>query len=161
MKKYMVAFMLILVACVTACSDTDVKQSPSDSNYSETYAVSTHEELNTLSDIEISWKTDELNLTSAVVVLDNTSDKDYYYSYFEIEAEQNGIWYELNCNQEPISDESLIQAHEITEAAFNISEYYGTLSDGHYRLILPVAYYNPSKNWDYETYYLSCEFTID
>ena len=43
---------------------------------------------------------------------------------------------------------------------FHVKSFYGELPAGHYRLIKQFAFFESERDWDYDTYNLSCEFTI-
>ena len=42
----------------------------------------------------------------------------------------------------------------------DVKSFYGELPAGHYRLIKQFAFFESERDWDYDTYNLSCEFTI-
>ena len=93
------------------------------------------------------------------------SDKEYHCSesYFEIEAEQSDVWYQLTQLSDPSKnneDDVIIKPSERLRLAYDISSFYGELPSGHYRIIISVSYFESPKDWDYDTYYLACEFTI-
>ena len=95
----------------------------------------------------------------------STSDKEYHCSksYFEIEAEQSDVWYQLTQLSDPSKnneDDVIIKPSERLRLAYDISSFYGELPSGHYRIIISVSYFESPKDWDYDTYYLACEFTI-
>ena len=64
-------------------------------------------------------------------------------------------------------DEETIQLQEAALALHKAkqrmeigSAEYGELPAGHYRLIKQFAFFESERDWDYDTYNLSCEFTI-
>lgn len=97
--------------------------------------------------------------------LENNSNKEYHYSkaYFEIEAEQSETWYQLTQLYDPSKDnedDAVINPTERLSLSFDISSVYGELPSGHYRIIVSISYFESPKDWDYDTYYLACEFTL-
>ena len=116
-------------------------------------------ELHTSSEKEYS------DLENAKFFLENNSNKEYHYSkaYFEIEAEQSETWYQLTQLYDPSKDnedDAVINPTERLSLPFDISSVYGELPSGHYRIIVSISYFESPKDWDYDTYYLACEFTL-
>ncbi len=171
MKKSIVflALVMILSLCLAGCGSTENEENLKVRNYSESYEVSAYgneEDLDTLADVKISLDTEsKLDLKKTTFFIENNSQKEYRYSeaYFEIEVEQAGIWYQLNQLDDPSQDtemDTIIKPSEKKSLTIDISEYYGQLPTGHYRIIKQFSYFENSKDWDYDTYHLSCEFTI-
>ena len=105
------------------------------------------------------------DLENAKFFLENNSNKEYHYSkaYFEIEAEQSETWYQLTQLYDPSKDnedDAVINPTERLSLPFDISSVYGELPSGHYRIIVSISYFESPKDWDYDTYYLACEFTL-
>lgn len=91
--------------------------------------------------------------------------KEYRYSpnYFEIEAEQSGTWYQLEQLDDPSKSnekDCFIKPNERLTLEIDVKSFYGELPAGHYRLIKQFAFFESERDWDYDTYNLSCEFTI-
>ena len=87
----------------------------------------------------------------------------YSKAYFEIEAEQSETWYQLTQLYDPSKDnedDAVINPTERLSLPFDISSVYGELPSGHYRIIVSISYFESPKDWDYDTYYLACEFTL-
>lgn len=170
MKKIICIFIaLLLSVCIVGCNKTDESDNQSVKDYSEEYEVSPYgneEELNSLTDLKISLSTENgLDLKQLSFLIENTSDKEYRYSpnYFEIEAEQSDIWYSLNQLDDPAKDKEIdciIKPNERLTLEIDVNRFYGELNAGHYRLIKQFAFFENEKDWDYDTYNLSCEFTI-
>lgn len=148
----------------TKDSDNHVVQ-----DYSEEYEVSPYgseEALDTLGDLKISMSTEkDLDLKHLSFLIENTSDKEYQYSpdYFEIEAEQSGTWYQLEQLDDPSKSnekDCFIKPNERLTLEIDVKSFYGELPAGHYRLIKQFAFFESERDWDYDTYNLSCEFTI-
>lgn len=81
----------------------------------------------------------------------------------EIKAEQSDVWYQLTQLSDPSKnneDDVIIKPSERLRLAYDISSFYGELPSGYYRIIISVSYFESPKDWDYDTYYLACEFTI-
>lgn len=122
--------------------------------------------INTLSDVELTSSEKEYSdLENAKFFLENNSNKEYHYSkaYFEIEAEQSETWYQLTQLYDPSKDnedDAVINPTERLSLSFDISSVYGELPSGHYRIIVSISYFESPKDWDYDTYYLACEFTL-
>lgn len=57
-------------------------------------------------------------------------------------------------------DDAVINPTERLSLPFDISSVYGELPSGHYRIIVSISYFESPKDWDYDTYYLACEFTL-
>ena len=138
-------------------------------DYSEEYEVSPYgseEALDTLGDLKISMSTEkDLDLKHLSFLIENTSDKEYQYSpdYFEIEAEQSGTWYQLKQLDDPSKSnekDCFIKPNERLTLEIDVKSFYGELPAGHYRLIKQFAFFESERDWDYDTYNLSCEFTI-
>lgn len=157
-------FSILLIGCST--DDTDMENIVT--NFSENYEESsygTDEGLNTLSDLQIILDSSD-SLEQLDFIIENKSDKDYQYSesYFEIEGEESGKWYQLAQKKDPSQSnevESIIKPGKTKHLILNIKKYYGVLPSGHYRLIKDFAYFEHPKDWNYDTYILSCEFDID
>lgn len=141
----------------------------SSQDFKENYEVSsygTEEKINTLSDVELTSSEKEYSdLENAKFFLENNSNKEYHYSkaYFEIEAEQPETWYQLTQLYDPSKDnedDAVINPTERLSLPFDISSVYGELPSGHYRIIVSISYFESPKDWDYDTYYLACEFTL-
>lgn len=170
MKKFAYLFlMLSFVVCMVGCSQFEGSDNQSVTDYSEEYEVSPYgseEELNPSADLKISLSTEkDLNLKELTFLIENNSNKEYQYAtdYFEIEAEQSGTWYQLNqLNDFTKSNEtaSILKPDGRLALKIDIKSYYGELPAGHYRLIKPFAYFENEKDWDYDTFNLSCEFTV-
>ena len=154
-------FNILLTGCSTETDDIAT-------NLSENYSESTYgkdEDINTLSELQLTLDSAD-NLEQLTFTIENKSDKDYQYSknHFEIEGEESGKWYQLEQKKDPSKNnevESIIKPGETIELTHDIEKYYGTLPSGHYRLIKDFTYFEHPKDWDYDTYILSCEFYID
>lgn len=151
---------------VHSTSDEEIISSQ---DFKENYEVSsygTEEKINTLSDVELTSSEKEYSdLENAKFFLENNSNKEYHYSkaYFEIEAEQSETWYQLTQLYDPSKDnedDAVINPTERLSLPFDISSVYGELPSGHYRIIVSISYFESPKDWDYDTYYLACEFTL-
>ena len=170
MKKIICMFiMLSLLVCIVGCSQAEDSGNQLVQDYSEEYEVSPYgneEELDTLKDLKISLSTEnDLDLKQLSFLIENTSDKEYRYSpeYFEIEAEQSGTWYQLKQLNDPSKNnetDCIIKPDEQLPLKIDVKSYYGELPAGHYRLIKQFAFFEHERDWDYDTYNLSCEFTI-
>lgn len=170
MKKLICLFIsLPLSVCIVGCDQTEGNDNQSVKDYSEEYEVSPYgseEELDTLTDLKISLSTENgSDLEQLSFQIENTSEKEYRYSpnYFEIEAEQSGIWYSLKQLDDPAKNNEIdyiIKPNERLTLETDVKSFYGELSAGHYRLIKQFAFFENEKDWDYDTYNLSCEFTI-
>lgn len=170
MKKLVCLFMtLSLLVSLAGCSQPEDSDNQSVRDYSEEYAVSPYEGeegLDTLKDLKLSLSTEkDFDLEQMSFLIENNSHKEYRYSagYFEVEAEQAGTWYELKQLDDPAKNderEYFIKPDERHSLKIDIKSYYGELPAGHYRLIKQFAYFESEKDWDYDTYNLSCEFTI-
>ena len=53
-----------------------------------------------------------------------------------------------------------IKPNERLTLEIDVKSFYGELPAGHYRLIKQFAFFESERDWDYDTYNLSCEFTI-
>ncbi len=170
MKKIISMFiMLSLSVCIVGCSQAEDRDNQSVQDYSEEYEISSYgndEELDTLKELNISLSPEnDLDLKELSFLIENTSDKEYRYSpdYFEIEAEQSGTWYQLKQLNDPSKDnetDCIIKPDEQLSLKIDIKSFYGELPAGHYRLIKQFTFFEHERDWDYDTYNLSCEFTI-
>ena len=161
--------MLSLLVCIVGGSQAEDSGNQLVQDYSEEYEVSPYgneEELDTLKDLKISLSTEnDLDLKQLSFLIENTSDKEYRYSpeYFEIEAEQSGTWYQLKQLNDPSKNnetDCIIKPDEQLPLKIDVKSFYGELPAGHYRLIKQFAFFEHERDWDYDTYNLSCEFTI-
>lgn len=170
MKKIICMFLtLLLLVCIVGCSQAKDSDNHVVQDYSEEYEVSPYgseEALDTLGDLKISMSTEkDLDLKHLSFLIENTSDKEYQYSpdYFEIEAEQSGTWYQLKQLDDPSKSnekDCFIKPNERLTLEIDVKSFYGELPAGHYRLIKQFAFFESERDWDYDTYTLSCEFTI-
>lgn len=169
MKKCICIILVIAVSILSGCNSSQNEKNVFPQNFKEYYEVSPYgneEEINSLSDVEITLdKKWDFNLENATFFIENNSDKEYHCSesYFEIEAEQSDVWYQLTQLSDPSKnneDDVIIKPSERLRLAYDISSFYGELPSGHYRIIISVSYFESPKDWDYDTYYLACEFTI-
>ena len=169
MKKSICIILIVITSILSGCSLTKNKEIVFPKDFKENYEVSsygTEEKINSLSDVKITSSEKEgFDLESATFFLENKSNKEYHYSksYFEIEAEQSDTWYQLTQLSDPSKDDevdAVIKPSEKLSLNYNISSIYGELPSGLYRIIVSVAYFEYPKDWDYDTYYLACEFTI-
>lgn len=48
----------------------------------------------------------------------------------------------------------------VIQTQIDVKSFYGELPAGHYRFIKQFAFFESERDWDYDTYNLSCEFTI-
>lgn len=160
---------LLLLVCIVGCSQAKDSDNHVVQDYSEEYEVSPYgseEALDTLGDLKISMSTEkDLDLKHLSFLIENTSDKEYQYSpdYFEIEAEQSGTWYQLKQLDDPSKSnekDCFIKPNERLTLEIDVKSFYGELPAGHYRLIKQFAFFESERDWDYDTYNLSCEFTI-
>ena len=159
MKKIICMFLtLLLSVCIVGCSLTKDSDNHVVQDYSEEYEVSPY--------LKISMSTEkDLDLKHLSFLIENTSDKEYRYSpnYFEIEAEQSGTWYQLEQLDDPSKSnekDCFIKPNERLTLEIDVKSFYGELPAGHYRLIKQFAFFESERDWDYDTYNLSCEFTI-
>ena len=151
MKKIICIILITVTSILSGCNSTSDEEIISSQDFKENYEVSsygTEEKINTLSDVELT-----------------SSEKEYHYSkaYFEIEAEQSETWYQLTQLYDPSKDnedDAVINPTERLSLPFDISSVYGELPSGHYRIIVSISYFESPKDWDYDTYYLACEFTL-
>ena len=169
MRKSICIILISAVSILSGCDSTSDKEIISSQDFKEFYEVSsygTEEKINILSDVKLtSSKKDNSDLGNAIFFLENNSDKEYYYTkgYFEIEAEQSDTWYQLTQLYEPSKDNEddvVIKPNERLSLSYDISSVYGELPSGRYRIIVSVFYFESPKDWDYDTYYLACEFTL-
>lgn len=170
MKKLICLFIALLLSVyIVGCAQTEDSDNQSVKDYSEEYEVSPYgneEELDTLTDLKISLIAENgLNLKQLSFLIENTSDKEYRYSpnYFEIEAEQSSIWYSLKQLDDPTKNKEtdcIIKPNERLALETDVKSFYGELPAGHYRLIKQFAFFESERDWDYDTYNLSCEFII-
>ena len=160
---------LLLLVCIVGCSQAKDSDNHVVQDYSEEYEVSPYgseEALDTLGDLKISMSTEkDLDLKHLSFLIENTSDKEYRYSpnYFEIETEQSGTWYQLEQLDDPSKSnekDCFIKPNERLTLEIDVKSFYGELPAGHYRLIKQFAFFESERDWDYDTYNLSCEFTI-
>lgn len=151
------------------CSQAENNDNQSVKNYSEEYEVSPYgneENLDRVKDIKISLSDKKnLDLKKLSFLIENTSDKEYRFlsDYFEIEAEQSGIWYQLKQLDDPTKNDEIdyvIKPNEQSILEIDVKHFYGALPNGHYRLIKQFSFFENEKDWDYDTFNLSCEFTI-
>ena len=165
MKKVIQFFLgIICIGMLTACTGNDKEV---EEKFSENYEISPYgseEKIDNTEDVSISLKSVE-DLHKVSLVLKNDSDKEYHYSesYFEIEGEEEGKWYQLEQYSEPSEkneSDSILKAGETNEMVIDIEKYYGNLPKGHYRIINQFSYFENPKDWDYDVYYISCEFNI-
>ena len=168
MKKLACLFMIVLsVICLAGCSQPRDSDTQLAKDYSEEYEVSPYgnEELNPSADLKVAFNTEtQLDLKQLSFVIENNSDKEYQYSsaYFEIEVEQAGAWYQLKQLNDFTSNEAecIIKPHEQLVYTIDAEHYYGELPAGQYRLIKNFVFFENETDWDYDTFNLSCEFTI-
>lgn len=168
-KSVYLLIALLLLACMAGCSQPEDEGNQSVQDYAVEYEVSPYEgeeKLNSLSELKISLsKEKELDLDRLSFLIENNSDKEYRYatSYFEIETERSGIWYQLKQLDDPTKNDEadcIIQPDECLPLEVDVASYYGELPVGHYRLIKQFSYFEHERDWDYDTFNLSCEFTI-
>ncbi|MDE6625609.1 MAG: hypothetical protein K2K56_04480 [Lachnospiraceae bacterium] len=170
MQKIICIFIILsLLVGLVGCSQAEDSDNQSVQDYSEEYEVSPYEneeKLDTLTDLKILLSTEnDFDLKQLSFLIENTSDKEYRYSsdYFEIEVEQSGIWYQLKQLDDPTKDnetDCIIKPNERLTLEIDVINFYGELPAGHYRLIKQFAFFENERDWDYDTYNLSCEFTI-
>lgn len=163
---------LWLLAGMAGCGQGEDSGNQPAGDYSEEYEVSPYgseEELDALTDLKLSMSSErseqDLDLNRMLFLIENNSDKEYRYSqaYFEIEAEQSGTWYQLKQLDDPSEKEErdcVIKPEERSALEIDVKRFYGQLPAGHYRLIKQFAFFEHERDWDYDTYYLSCEFAI-
>ena len=145
MKKCICIILVIVVSILSGCNSSQNEENVFPQNLKEYYEVSPYE--------------------NATFFIENNSDKEYHCSesYFEIETEESDVWYQLTQLSDPSKnneDDVIIKPSERLRLAYDISSFYGELPSGHYRIIISVSYFESPKDWDYDTYYLACEFTI-
>lgn len=169
MKKIMSMFItLSLLVCTVGCSQTEDSDNHVVQDYFEEFEFSPYgneEELDTLENLKISMNTEkDLDLKHLSFLIENNSDKEYRYSpnYFEIEAEQSGTWYQLKQLDDPSKSnerDCIIKPDERLTLEIDVKSFYGELPAGHYRLIKQFTFFENERDWDYDAYNLSCEFT--
>ncbi|MCQ4638202.1 membrane lipoprotein lipid attachment site-containing protein [Anaerovorax odorimutans] len=167
MKRIIVIFMLLAV--LTGCSAE--KDSPDAADYSEKYAVSPYgneEKLDTLPGLTLhadKERYDSASLEQIELTVENNSQKEYRYSdYYELEAEKDGVWYQLTQTGDGKEDspEIRIPPGQKKRIIQDIGACYGEgLEPGHYRIIKSIAYFADEKDWDYKQYNVSSEFDIE
>lgn len=169
MKKIMSMFItLSLLVCTVGCSQTEDSDNHVVQDYFEEYEFSPYgneEELDTLENLKISMNTEkDLDLKHLSFLIENNSDKEYRYSpnYFEIEVEQSSTWYQLKQLDDPSKSnekDCIIKPDERLTLEIDVKSFYGELPAGHYRLIKQFTFFENERDWDYDAYNLSCEFT--
>lgn len=170
MQKIICIFIILsLLVGLVGCNQAEDSDNQLVQDYSEEYEVSPYEneeKLDTLTDLKILLSTEnDFDLKQLSFLIENTSDKEYRYSsdYFEIEVEQSGIWYQLKQLDDPTKSnetDCIITPNERLTLEIDVKNFYGELPAGHYRLIKQFAFFENERDWDYDTYNLSCEFTI-
>lgn len=170
MKKIIGMLMtLSLLVCIAGCGQTEDIDNRFVQDYSEEYEISpygTEEKVDTLTNLKISLSAEkDFDLKQLSFLIENTSDKEYRYSpeYFEIEVEQSGVWYQLKQLDDPSTAQEtdyIIKSNEKSTLEIDVKSFYGELPAGHYRLIKQFAFFEHERDWDYDTFNLSCEFTI-
>lgn len=126
-----------------------------------TYSIynSTIEEniiLNTINNIKINIKDGTLTNTSATIIIENNSNRNYGYGkWFRIDKKENEKWKEvipIDKNYVFTSIGFNLFQNQKLEDTIDWSKLYGKLEKGHYRLIKNI--YDTSSN------YVFVEFTI-
>jgi len=96
--------------------------------------------VNQLPDVDI--VIEGVSPTSITAALRNGGDKKLYYGEgFAIEAECNGVWYDVE-QRKPMETvahlKTLAPGADADESCFNWRRWYGSLPNGHYRYVLGV-----------------------
>ncbi|MBQ8518004.1 MAG: hypothetical protein IJ455_00170 [Agathobacter sp.] len=82
-----------------------------------------------------------------------------YGDHYKIEVLQNNKWYSLKESETFISDVGyIVENGQTSTASYNLNRF-GTLSPGHYRIIIAVTNYTENENKT--PHYLSAEFDIE
>lgn len=168
MKKIICIILITVTSILSGCNSTSDEEIISSQDFKENYEVSsygTEEKLILYQMLSLHQVKRVFWLRKRKIFLENNSNKEYHYSkaYFEIEAEQSETWYQLTQLYDPSKDnedDAVINPTERLSLPFDISSVYGELPSGHYRIIVSISYFESPKDWDYDTYYLACEFTL-
>lgn len=99
-----------------------------------------------LEDIDIPRQ--QITFHSLIDNFNNTAEALCYDKHFSITASGDNITLFINLDNERLTLE------------IDVKSFYGELPAGHYRLIKQFAFFESERDWDYDTYNLSCEFTI-
>lgn len=118
------------------------------------------------SDIEYTIKTNcnkqqtlFINLEIIIQIYENLLSNSIRYAKSMIAIDVNKLT-QLYDPSKDNEDDAVINPTERLSLPFDISSVYGELPSGHYRIIVSISYFESPKDWDYDTYYLACEFTL-
>ena len=143
-KMFLLSLSLVLVLPVCSCSGVEKAE----------VAAYTVNEIETVNVVADSVSPDGLTYT-----ITNNSDETVAYShYYHLDVEQNGVWYHVKEKKEMV----VLMIRPATAAGkadtyeCNWRERYGSLSEGHYRLVKQFGF-----DGTFEKYYIAAEFTVD
>lgn len=160
---------LALCICISGCDQTEKYDDRVEAiNPEEELAVSpyeggeTDEGIVNLSDINISLKKLDKDKKEMIIFLENTGKNTYRYGkYFEIEKKINGKWYQLVQNDKDSEDYGEeLKGNNNVDLNYNIEQYYDSLTEGEYRIVIQLYYMKNEKDWDYKTYNVALEFNV-
>lgn len=156
MKKVFVILFLLLGVVFTGCGKEAVP--PKDMKPTE------HEKVNDLEGITMTVIEDTVSPTGLTVILENSSQKECIYSEsFLLEERINDQWYQM-----PVVIEGDYGFDDIAyplnlgdkgEWQVNWEWLYGILDKGEYRIIKDIL--NFKEDGEFDTHYLSAEFTVN
>ena len=156
MKKVFVILFLLLGVVFTGCGKEAVP--PKDMRPTE------HEKVNDLEGITMTVIEDTVSPTGLTVILENSSQKECIYSEsFLLEERINDQWYQV-----PVVIEGDYGFDDIAyplnlgdkgEWQVNWEWLYGSLDKGEYRIIKDIL--NFKEDGEFDTHYLSAEFTVN
>ena len=105
--------------------------------------------------VSLSVKKETLTNKGATFILQNNSDKNYYYGEpYNLEVYKNNSWYTINVELNFIEIAYELLVNDTKEIKINWKNGYGNLVKGKYRII-------KNFNSDSETFYASAEFVIE
>ena len=95
------------------------------------------------------------------VVLRNQSDVAIDLESYELEYEYEGEWFTVPRDKATLGTGELILAGKESVHEYNLSDFYGSLSKGKYRIVQRIAVYESNDAYgESKPYYIACEFEI-
>lgn len=116
-------------------------------------------ELKTIEDITMTIKENSLTDSSAVIVITNNTETDYFTDKkFRIDRNIEGKWYEMSMKEDMVTTmESLnIISGDSLELDLYWERYYGNLGPGKYRIVKDVT-----TNDNHQNYNIEVEFSLE
>lgn len=147
-----ISFLLLLAGCGSNNSTKTTELEPT-----------IHQSVNDLDGVTMSFKGETISSIGGTILLKNDTNKEYIYGQsFLLEKKINEFWYQVPITTKNYGFDAIgyeLNASDFKEWTVDWDHIYGKLENGEYRMVKDIL--DMREQGDYDTYYLTVEFTIE